>query len=96
MTCLRLFYKLFRGKPYDLPGSLHWRGREIRIETDNSFAVEADGDPLGDTPLGFRITEAAVRLALPAPATDRTAEESAPYRYKRSVQYIPRNSRPSL
>ena len=96
MTCLRLFYKLFRGKPYDLPGSLHWRGREIRIETDNIFAVEADGDPLGDTPLGFRITEAAVRLALPAPATDRTAEESAPYRYKRSVQYIPRNSRPSL
>lgn len=79
MTCLRLFYKLFRGKPYDLPGSLHWRGREIRIETDNIFAVEADGDPLGDTPLGFRITEAAVRLALPAPATDRTAEESAPY-----------------
>ena len=56
MTCLRLFYTLFRGKPYDLPGSLHWRGREIRIETDNIFAVEADGDPLGDTPLGFRIT----------------------------------------
>ena len=28
MTCLRLFYKLFRGKPYDLPGSLHWRGRD--------------------------------------------------------------------
>ena len=45
MTCLRLFYTLFRGKPYDLPGSLHWRGREIRIETDNIFAVEADGDP---------------------------------------------------
>ena len=96
MTCLRLFHRLFRGKPYDLPGTLRWRGREIRIETDDIFAVEADGEPLGDTPLGFRITGAAVRLALPAPAADREADDITPHRYRRPVPYIRHDSRPSL
>ncbi len=50
------------------PDLLYYRAREIRIESSAPLDVQVDGDPIGVTPMTFRVVPGALRAWLPQAA----------------------------
>jgi len=47
------------------PDMAYYRAREVRIESAIPLGVHVDGDPLGTTPMTFRVAPAALRALVP-------------------------------
>lgn len=47
------------------PDMAYYRAREVRIESAVPLGVQVDGDPLGTTPMTFRVAPAALRALVP-------------------------------
>jgi diacylglycerol kinase family enzyme len=77
---LHLACGMLRGTSPRASDVLHRSGRSIRIETSGTFAVAADGVPLGESPVEFRIVPDAVKVAFPAPANDNPSQTNTPRR----------------
>ncbi len=56
--------KVYRGAHLPHRNIAELRVREVRVETDRPFPVEADGETLGTTPASFGIIPSALRLKL--------------------------------
>jgi diacylglycerol kinase family enzyme len=62
----RILPGLFRGGTHvKLPQVHCMRAREVRIASDRSFALYADGDPVGDLPITVRIRPGAIAVLVP-------------------------------
>jgi YegS/Rv2252/BmrU family lipid kinase len=67
---LRMMPKVFRGTHVGEPQAVFLTGQTIEIRADRTFAVYADGDPIGELPVTVRLGERQVRIiAPPQPAT---------------------------
>ncbi|MDQ3850085.1 MAG: diacylglycerol kinase family lipid kinase, partial [Actinomycetota bacterium] len=62
--------KVFRGTHVDEPQVHVLRSRAVRVETDRPFVVYGDGEPIGRTPVTIRAVPGAVRVLVPAPASE--------------------------
>ena len=56
--------KVIRGTHLADRGVRRWSAAEFSIETEPTWPVEADGDPLGNTPMRGRVIPAALRLKI--------------------------------
>ena len=57
--------KVFKGTHVDVPGVRVQRAREVHVDADRPFAVYADGDPIGSTPVAIRVEPGALRVLVP-------------------------------
>jgi YegS/Rv2252/BmrU family lipid kinase len=62
---LRLLPTVFKGQHVRQPNVQVLRGREVEISADRSFALYADGDPIGELPITVRVLPKAVRVIVP-------------------------------
>jgi YegS/Rv2252/BmrU family lipid kinase len=62
---LRLLPTVFKGEHVKQPNVQVLRGREVEITADRSFALYADGDPIGQLPITVRVLPKAVRVIVP-------------------------------
>jgi YegS/Rv2252/BmrU family lipid kinase len=58
--------RIFKGTHVRLPEVHVLRGREVRVHSEPSFTIYADGDPIASTPATLRATPGAVRVVCPA------------------------------
>jgi diacylglycerol kinase (ATP) len=66
---LRAVWHLLSAGPATLGGSTavgHARGREIRVESEESQPVQLDGEPGGETPFTATVVPGAIRVMVPA------------------------------
>jgi YegS/Rv2252/BmrU family lipid kinase len=63
---LRVLPRVFKGEHVHEPSVRVLRGVEVRVEADRPFVVYADGDPIGELPMTFRVLPGAVRVLVPA------------------------------
>jgi diacylglycerol kinase (ATP) len=54
--------RVYRGRHVPHPSIVELRGRTIRLDSDQPFAIEADGEVLGTTPATVEILPGALRL----------------------------------
>jgi diacylglycerol kinase (ATP) len=54
--------RVYRGRHVPHPSIVQLRGRTIRLDSDQPFAIEADGEVLGTTPATVEIVPGALRL----------------------------------
>jgi diacylglycerol kinase family enzyme len=66
--------RVFRGTHVQLPCVHVFRAREVAISCERTFAMYADGDPIGDLPLRVRALQGAVAMLTP-----RDAGAQAPF-----------------
>lgn len=57
--------KAFKGEHVYDPSVHVLRGTVVRVEASRPFVVQADGDPVGELPMTFRVLPGAVRVLLP-------------------------------
>jgi YegS/Rv2252/BmrU family lipid kinase len=62
---LRTAPSVFKGTHVRNPAVRVLRGAEVRVESDRPFAVYADGDPIGQTPVTLRALPAALQVLMP-------------------------------
>lgn len=60
--------KAFKGEHVHDPSVHVLRGTVVRVEASRPFVVQADGDPVGELPMTFRVLPGAVRVLLPVAA----------------------------
>jgi diacylglycerol kinase (ATP) len=65
-SALRLAWRLFQRRPDADPGITFYRGRTVRISSDPLLPVEADGEPLGFTPMAVELIPRALTVLVPA------------------------------
>lgn len=75
---LRMAGQLFVGRHLENPRVVQRTARQITLWTETPMAVQADGEPLGTTPISVRVVPRALRVRVPpqAPSTLFSAEES--------------------
>jgi YegS/Rv2252/BmrU family lipid kinase len=61
----RVLPRVFKGTHVDLPFVHEMRAREVTVSADRSFAMYADGDPVGDLPVTVRIRPGALTVLAP-------------------------------
>jgi YegS/Rv2252/BmrU family lipid kinase len=67
MGILRVLYSfrtLYTGRIYELPRVSNYRGRRIGFTSSPDVWLEADGEPLGNTPVEFEIIDRAIRVVV--------------------------------
>jgi diacylglycerol kinase family enzyme len=57
--------KAFKGEHIHDPSVHVMRGTVVRVEASRPFVVQADGDPVGELPMTFRVLPGAVQVLLP-------------------------------
>jgi YegS/Rv2252/BmrU family lipid kinase len=62
---MRLLPTVFKGEHVRQPNVEVLRAREVEIHADRSFALYADGDPIGELPVTVRTLPGAVRVIVP-------------------------------
>lgn len=69
--------KVFSGRHLEDPRVVQRRGRQITVWTEVPMAVQADGDPVGTTPVSLSVVPRTLRILVPpqAPATLFSVEE---------------------
>lgn len=70
---LRYLSMVMRRRHDALDDVVSLRCRRLRIESDEPVAVQADGDPVGNTPCEITVEPAAARLFVPASAAETGA-----------------------
>jgi YegS/Rv2252/BmrU family lipid kinase len=75
---LRHAAKMFSRRHLRDPEVIHRQARTITVETETPVSVQADGDPLGMTPVVISVAPCALRVMVPpkAPATLFSEDES--------------------
>jgi diacylglycerol kinase (ATP) len=63
---LRTFPKVFKGTHLDHPQVKVVRGKNVRIESDRTMPVLADGEEIGFAPVEFSLLEGGLRVLVPA------------------------------
>jgi YegS/Rv2252/BmrU family lipid kinase len=61
----QLLPRIFKGTHVDLPTVHTFRAAEVMISADRPFTMYADGDRIGELPLGVRAVRGAVRMLVP-------------------------------
>jgi diacylglycerol kinase family enzyme len=56
---------VFSGEHVRQPSVRSFRAREVAISADRPFTMYADGDPIGELPLGVKALRGAVRVLVP-------------------------------
>jgi len=64
-SALRLTWRLLQRRPDVDPGITFYRGRTIHIRTEPALPVEADGEPLGATPMTVELIPRALTVLVP-------------------------------
>jgi len=74
---LRQVAKIFSGRHLQDPHIIQRQARQITVWTEQTAAVQADGDPVGMTPISLSAVPHALRVLVPpqAPANLFSAEE---------------------
>lgn len=74
---LRMAGQLFVGRHLENPRVVQRTARQITLWTEVPMAVQADGEPLGTTPISIRVVPRSLRVRVPpqAPPTLFSAEE---------------------
>ena len=62
LRLLRLFPKVYRGGHIGLPEVEYFRAERVRVESEESLAVHADGEPAGQTPVEVSVARRALRV----------------------------------
>ena len=62
LRLLRLFPKVYRGGHIGLPEVEYFRAERVRVESEESLAVHADGEPVGQTPVEVSVARRALRV----------------------------------
>lgn len=62
---VRYLLALLLGRFDELPDVLHRRIQQVRVEADESVAIQADGDPAGVLPARFTVEPGAMELLIP-------------------------------
>ena len=62
LRLLRLFPKVYRGGHIGLPEVEYFRAERVRVESEESLAVHADGEPVGQTPVEVSVARQALRV----------------------------------
>ena len=65
---LRHAAKLFSGRHLGDPQIVQRQARQVTVWTERPVAVQADGDPVGTTPVGLRVVPRALRVLVPRQA----------------------------
>ncbi|MDW7992091.1 MAG: diacylglycerol kinase family lipid kinase [Anaerolineae bacterium] len=65
---LRMAGRLFAGRHLEDPRVIQRRAREITVWTERPMAVQADGEPLGTTPVSVRVVPRSLRVLVPPQA----------------------------
>ncbi len=75
---LRMAGQLFAGRHLGNPRIVQRRARQVTIWTEEPMAVQADGDPMGITPISVRVVPRSLRVLVPpqAPPTLFSSEEA--------------------
>lgn len=63
---------LLNGKIHNSSDAKLYQGNNIRIESADTIAIEADGERLGYTPIELTLLEQAIRIAVPKHLVDNT------------------------
>lgn len=74
----KILPRVFSGKHVQEPNVKVFRAREVSVKADRPFTMYADGDPIGELPLRARAIHGAVRVLVPAGATEAFADQSSP------------------
>jgi diacylglycerol kinase (ATP) len=64
---LRVTWHLLQRRPHADSGITFYRGRTIRVSCEPALAVEADGEPLGATPMSVEVVPRALTVRVPPP-----------------------------
>jgi len=70
-SALRLVWRLLQRRPDADEGITFHRGRTVRISCEPSLPVEADGEPLGATPMLVEMVPRALHVLAPPPREGR-------------------------
>ncbi len=70
-SALRLVWRLLQRRPDVDGGITFYRGRTVRIDCEPGLPVEADGEPLGATPMLVELIPRALTVLAPAPRRGR-------------------------
>jgi YegS/Rv2252/BmrU family lipid kinase len=73
---LRHAAKIFRGRHLQDPKIIYRQVRTITIETETPVSVQADGDPLGNTPVTMSVVPRAVQVLVPPQAPSSLFSDS--------------------
>jgi YegS/Rv2252/BmrU family lipid kinase len=65
---MRHILKVVSGRHLEDPKVIHRQARRITIQSQSKLSVQADGDPLGTTPVALRVIPGALRLLVPPQA----------------------------
>lgn len=65
---LRMAGRLFTGRHLEDPRVIQRRAREVTVWTEQPMAVQADGEPLGTTPVSVRVVPRSLRVLVPPQA----------------------------
>jgi diacylglycerol kinase (ATP) len=71
---LRLVWRLFQRRPDADRGITFYRGRRIRVSCEPALWVQADGEPLGTTPISVEMVPRALTVFAPSPRRSRSAD----------------------
>ncbi len=74
IAAVRHFLSLLARQHLHDPEVTYYRAREITVQTARPLLVQADGDPVGSTPLTFRVVPRALRVLLPRPVPEQLFE----------------------
>jgi diacylglycerol kinase (ATP) len=78
LDLLRHFWSIAAGKRRYEPRVANYRARSVRITSARPLPTRADGQPLGTTPIEFRVLPDALRVLAPRPAPPHPAQEEGP------------------
>ncbi|MBN2007323.1 MAG: diacylglycerol kinase family lipid kinase [Anaerolineae bacterium] len=67
---LRHLLTMFSGRTLQDPKVTHALARTLQVESTPSVAVQLDGEPFGNTPVGVQMAPATLRLLIPPQAPD--------------------------
>ena len=66
-TALRLVWRMLQRRPDADAGITFYRGRFVRVDSDPVLPVEADGEPMGTTPMTVELFPRALTVLAPLP-----------------------------
>lgn len=73
---VRYFLKGLLTGRIEAPGIHYTSCQKLRVETDTPIAIQADGDPIGYTPIEFQVLPAALTLLVPQSFSTSRLEEA--------------------
>jgi len=71
ISAVRHFLSLLARQHLRDPQVTYYRAQEITVQTARPLLVQADGDPVGSTPLTFRVMPKALHVLLPRPVPEQ-------------------------